>query len=189
MPNIDEMGELLNKGDPHNSDLSNSDKVLARARTLVILRRVGEARKSEIMRFLSDAGLILRTSGESVPPIPLTSAELCGVDLNHVHLNGAVLGGANLRGANLQAADLGCAGLGRADLRNANLTDTVLGAADLRDADLRNADLTNTWLSGTDLRGADLRGTMLSDEELRFARTDSNTQTEGESTDGGDGRL
>jgi hypothetical protein len=103
----------LRKSEPHDEV-----RILARARTLTVLRRLGSERKRSVVDFLYEADLI-----KSDPPI----IELGSPDFQY---SAADLSGADLRGA---------------VLRRAHLTGPMFGVnlsrADLSDADLSGANL------------------------------------------------
>jgi Pentapeptide repeats (8 copies) len=100
---------------------------VARARTLAALRRVGNNRKGDVLRFLHESGLIY--TGKAI------------VDLRESDLSGADLSNAKLSGSNLAGADLSNAKLSGADLKWADLSNVKLSGADLSGADLSNADM------------------------------------------------
>jgi hypothetical protein len=146
---LDQMGQLmlLEEGDPvatkpkplRKSAVGDEVRVLARARTLTVLRRLGPERKRSVLDFLYEANLI-----------------------QHQHI--IVLGSPDIE---YSAADLSGADLRGAVLRSANLSGQTSGAnlsgADLRGADLSQATLSHATLKDADLRGADLRGASLED--------------------------
>ena len=172
---LDRMSELLLKENLRQAEKGSEVRILARSRTLAMLRRLDDGRNRRLVRFLQEAGLI---DGDD-PIIVLDKAELRGahlngVDLTGVHLNeanlrdadltGAFLGRANLRGANLQQATLSGAFLGNADLGGA-----FLGGADLRDANLQKASLRGAYLDRARLNRAILEGATLRDAILHKA--------------------
>jgi hypothetical protein len=110
----DQMGNLLvNKDRPlRQSKEGDEVRTLARARTVTVLERMDPSRKGQIVRFLSEAGLVQRVEGEPI------------IGLDEANLGGADLGGADLRGAYLYFADLE-----GADLRDANLEGALLEGA------------------------------------------------------------
>jgi len=77
-------------------------------------------------------------------------------DLSEIVLLGIPLSGANLKGVNFMKADLSSVDFRGADLRGANFQDADLSEADLRKVQLTNADIRSANLTNTDLRGADL---------------------------------
>jgi len=198
---LDRMSDLLLNPNVHQSGQAGDDvRILARARTLTVLRRLDGPRRAVVMKFLSSGGLIKRPdrSNAGVDPIVnldgadfsgrpasavdlkgmlLGGADLAEVDLSGVHLEGADLSGAflshvHLSGAHLQAATLRFAQLTEgADLRGADLTIADLTGADLIGANLQGANLTGANLDQADLRGADLTGAKVSTDQLLKAKT------------------
>jgi uncharacterized protein YjbI with pentapeptide repeats len=73
---------------------------VARARTLTVLSRLDEDRKSSVLEFLYESGLIDQEQ------ILLDESNLIKRRHNIVRLEGVNLRGADLRGANLAAAAL-----------------------------------------------------------------------------------
>ena len=181
---IDEMKDLLlNKG-LRTSKPGEEVRAVARVEVLAALRQLDGERKGLLMRFLSEAKLIISLDIKNDVIIDLSSADLNGADLTRVDLSGAHLTGADLIGADLTGAHLGRVGLIGADLTGAHLTGAdLIGAhlfgahltgadlndADLSDADLMNADLKRAELRDAHLSGADLRLADLTGADLRFA--------------------
>ncbi len=161
---LDRMAELLLK---EKLKLPGSDEAreVARIRTLTVLRTLDGKRKGLVLRFLYDAGLIIR--GPNI--VELRGADLQEVDLMGAGLSGAVLVRSDLRKARLREANLNHVILRRADLRGADLSEADLSAADLREADLEAAELHGADLRGADLREAVLRGAYLFEADLRGA--------------------
>ena len=171
---LDQMSNLLLEKDLRTSKEDSEVRLLARARTLTILRGVDPSRKTAVIQFLGDAALIQSTDTESTEVIiELSGADLSGAtlsasitdlygaylddaDLRNADLSGAILTDALLWGANLSNANLFAAGLGGAALYGANLHDANLGRAHLQRANLGRANLHDANLSGADLLGADL---------------------------------
>src|SRR5215213_5458955 len=125
---LDYISRLLTDPDRplRRTHMGDNLSVVARAQTLTVLGRLeDEARKSSVLQFLHEAGLIDRT----YPVVNLRGAYLQGADLQE----------ANLYGANLQEADLQGANLFRATLYEANLIGAYLQEAYLREAYLREA--------------------------------------------------
>ncbi len=96
----------------------------------------------------------------------LNKALLAGADLSSALLTDAALSGADLHEANLHEADLSRAWLNSADLRNANLSN-----ANLSEAILWEANLSETELSGADLTSANLRDAIVTQEQLKQAKS------------------
>jgi uncharacterized protein YjbI with pentapeptide repeats len=115
---------------------------LAHTSTLTILRRLDSERKSTVLQFLYESGLLNERWRELVYQADLSKAALSGVRLV----------GANMFGAILREADLS-----EADLSEARLIEVDLKHADLSGAYLIKAQLVSTDLSGANLSGANLR--------------------------------
>jgi hypothetical protein len=92
---LDQMNNLLLEHNLRSSEGDSEVRTLARARTLTVLGRLDPSRKTSVMQFLQESGLIQGVD-EGGPIIRLDSADLSGTDL----------GGADLTGADLIATDL-----------------------------------------------------------------------------------
>jgi uncharacterized protein YjbI with pentapeptide repeats len=145
---------LVDKGlrsSPEIDDL----RIIARARTLSILRDLDHERKGQVLRFLYESNLInslIEEKGERKSAIiNLEQSDLTGVVLPGIRLNEAVLNGANLNGANLQGAFLSKVSLIRSQLQSVKLDN-----AKLEDADLSEAQLNPSWLNRALLKNARL---------------------------------
>jgi Pentapeptide repeats (8 copies) len=162
---LDQMAELmlLDEGDEgkpkplRNSESRDEVRILARARTLTVLRRLGSEGKRSVLDFLYEADLIkfspiidLGSPDFQYGAADLSGADLRGAVLRHAHLTGP------MSGVNLSRADLSDADLSNANLSNANLT---------------QANLTHTNLNGADLSGADLTDTLGAKENLGQAES------------------
>ncbi len=155
---LNEISELVEKGllTLKDDDNSRTQRTIARARTLSVLRALDSEGKGELIQFLSAAKLI-----EKDQPI---------ISLNQANLRKAYLGRANLGSANLESAYLGRANLGRAYLGSANLESAYLRKANLRSANLESANLESANLEGANLRSANLEGaTGLNPVEVKTA--------------------
>jgi hypothetical protein len=128
----------------HKSVVGDEVRILARARTLTVLRRLDSGRKRSVLDFLYEARLIQQTNP---PIIELGSpdSDFGAADLREADLRGAVLRGADLSG--ITGANLSCANLSNADLSNANLSNANLSNANLSNANLSNANLSRVNLS------------------------------------------
>ena len=132
---------------------SGEARIMARARTVTLLSRLDPGRKTRVVLFLQEAGLIqgghqgIPGPEGQEPVIWLFEANLAKTSLNRT----------NLMGADLHEADLSEANLSQAGLEGANLWGAHLGGADLSDAGLQGANL-----AGADLSGA----TGITNEEL-----------------------
>ena len=122
---------LLDQDNPLRQSENDSEvRILARARTLLVLLRLDRYRKAAVVQFLYESSLV--TKGQVI-----------------VYLEGADLREVYLRYADLSGANLGHAVLSEADLRNADLS-----GASLRDAYLMGTKLYGATLSGANLEGA-----------------------------------
>ena len=144
---LDDISELVEKQLLTLDDDENSktQRIIARARTLSVLRALDRDRKGELIQFLATAQLV-----EADEPI----IGLWGVDL---------------RRANLMKADLWAVNLWQANLEKADLRGSSLFGADLEGADLRQAKLEEAELVRVDLEGADLRQAKLEEANLEEA--------------------
>jgi hypothetical protein len=154
---LDQMAQLMlleeadeAKPKPLRKSVRGDDvRILARARTLTVLRRLRSGRKRSVLDFLYEAGLIEKTQ----PIIELGSPDRDG---NAADLRGAELIGAVLRRADLSGMHNG-ANLSGADLRGADLFEANLSRANLRGSNLSGADLSYVDLSGADVSERQLR--------------------------------
>jgi uncharacterized protein YjbI with pentapeptide repeats len=128
---------------------------VARARTLTVLSRLDEDRKSSVLEFLYESGLIDQEQ------VLLDESNLIKRRHNIVRLERADLRGANLFWANLSGANLYEADLTGTNLSRANLDETNLAEAYLVTANLYGADMPGVNLYGADLRGANLAAAAL----------------------------
>jgi uncharacterized protein YjbI with pentapeptide repeats len=164
---LDQMSKLLLEENLHNPDPDsefkigevklNEAEILARARTLTVLRRLDPNRKAKVLQFLVEAALVQNLPDRGRPVIRLVGADLQEAPLGSYDLHVISLDGADLSNADLSNADLSNATLTWADLEQANLRGARLFTANLRDANLEQADL------------SDARG--WTDEQLSAARS------------------
>jgi uncharacterized protein YjbI with pentapeptide repeats len=179
---LDQISQLLadEKRPLHRAYPGDSLSMVARARTLAVLNRLGSERKSSVLQFLYETGLIdkenpiVKLSGISILGSITGAADLSGVRLAFVYM-----GGADLSGVRMTGADLAFSALPGVDLREADISDSTLDYTDLSGADLRNTVLSNTVFTNTFLNdanmemvhlwGNDLTGANLSDANLRGA--------------------
>ncbi|PSB10900.1 hypothetical protein C7B62_07675 [Pleurocapsa sp. CCALA 161] len=130
--------KLLNLDD----DNSTTQRTIAKARTISILRALDSDRKGELIQFLSTAQLI-EADNQVVDLFSanLTNANLKASILRKADLNGTLLFRSNLWGANLIEADLSKAILVKADLEDATLEKANLEKTDLEEANLNRTNL------------------------------------------------
>jgi uncharacterized protein YjbI with pentapeptide repeats len=143
-------------------DLLRASTDVIRARTLSILRRLGDdgERKFSVMQFLIEAGVISQLNLD-LSGADLRSAKLCRINLSDVKLSSA-----NLIATDLQQTNLDCADLSGADLSDADLSDAYLSKAKLSSAILANATLIGATLVDATLISAKLSGANLSSANL-----------------------
>jgi uncharacterized protein YjbI with pentapeptide repeats len=182
---LDGMPELLTaKEQPlHKVQPDDSLSIVARARTLILLSGLDNARKRSVLEFLYEAHLI----DLEQTFIKLDQADLRGANLSGAHLTSTDLREADLRGANLSGADLSGTELISANLSSANLRGAVLTLANLSKVDFSRLNWnTILWVlgqigyvtgkgegwqgsvaSGVNLISANLRGADLSGANLK----------------------
>jgi uncharacterized protein YjbI with pentapeptide repeats len=139
---LDQMSTLVLEKDLHNPDPDdvfkigavnlNKAEILARARTVTVLRSLDPNRKAQVLQFLVEAALVQNLPERGRPVIRLVGADL----------QEAPLGSYDLHVINLDGADLS-----NADLHNANLSNATLAWADLKGTDLNLANLSGANLS------------------------------------------
>jgi uncharacterized protein YjbI with pentapeptide repeats len=186
---LEQIGQmLLDKDRPlRQSKKGEEVQLLARARTVTILRRLDSARNRDILQFLREARLVPSNKYEIQEHIVrldnsnLSKADLRGANLDSFDLHGTDLSGADLRDARLPWSYLPYAKLNGANLRGAYLRGDPdqSGDADLSDADLSDANLSEADLSYDNLSNANLQGANLTDAVLRGTNL-SNAKVTGE---------
>jgi len=169
---LNRMSELLLEKNLRASKPGEEVRIVARVRTLTVLRRLDSPRKGTVLQFIFEAGLINGDTDNVV--IHLQVADLNRADLTRIFLHGVNLSRANmneailhrtiltsaileltdLKGADLSSADMIRANLSRADLSGANLSDAILIGANLSGANLTEANLQEADLSSANLQGA-----------------------------------
>jgi hypothetical protein len=155
---LDQMTRLMLEEDLRGPEAGNrTARTLARARTVTVLRRLDPDRRTSVVLFLQEAGLIqggtqgIKGPVGYEPVISLFEANLVGTDINNTNLTGADLHDAKLADADLSSAllrDADFSGVFGADLRGADLSDASLSGANFGGADLSGADLTGADLTG-----------------------------------------
>jgi uncharacterized protein YjbI with pentapeptide repeats len=193
---LSQMSQLMLEKDLRHADAEDEVLTVARARTLTVLERLDPSRKTAVMQFITEAGLVQgslneKATGrkdlfEGVPVISLSGADLSGTDLSELGIGAPGVGKLSfietsprgkyyfggggstfLDGADLSSADLSGADLHGADMPDANLEEADLSNANLSNANLSNANLYSADLSEADLSGANLSGARgLTNEEL-----------------------
>jgi len=132
---LEVMSNLIIEKKLKDSKKDSPERAVAQAQTFMALRNLDGSRKSVLLQFLKESGLIDR--GRNV-------ISLYGADLDKANLSNVDLSGTCLSGVSLTKADLFNANLSNADLSDAILIGAILEKADLHNADLRNVDLTDT---------------------------------------------
>jgi len=197
---LEQMGQmLLDKDRPlRQSKKGDEVQLLARARTVTILRRLDSARNRDILQFLREARLVPSNKYEIQEHIVrldnsnLSKADLRGANLDSFDLRGTDLSGADLRDARLPWSYLPYAKLNGANLRGADLRgdpdqsgdDADLSDADLSDANLSEADLSYDNLSSANLQGANLTDANLTGANLSNAKVTSEQLAQAKSLKG-----
>ena len=197
---LEQIGQMLLDKDRPLRQSKEGDEVqlLARARTVTILRRLDSARNRDILQFLREARLVPSNKYEIQEHIVrldnsnLSKADLRGANLDSFDLHGTDLSGADLRDARLPWSYLPYAKLNGANLRGAYLRgdpdqsgdDADLSDADLSDAKLSEADLSYDNLSSANLQGANLTDAVLRGTNLSNAKVTSEQLAEAKSLEG-----
>lgn len=201
---LDQISDLLLDKNLRNSEQVSEKRDIARARTLIALRRLDSVRKAVLIKFLSETDLIGRDEAKhiiSLQEADLRLINLNGTNLSFTSLNGVILNSANLEGtdftgtnltkaflqatnlsqANLSYSDLTLAVLNGAHLGSTDLSSAILEQANLEKAILRNsicinADFRGANMREVDLRSANLQGAVLDDADLFGAKYDKETR-------------
>jgi uncharacterized protein YjbI with pentapeptide repeats len=160
---LDRMTELLLKEGLRAPEPDAEVRDAARAQTLTVLPQLDGVRKSRLLSFLYESGLIGRQE---------VSVDLSGADLSEAHLQRANLSEAYLGLTNLYKTNLVRADLSGTNLRGAYLVESTLEGVNLRSATLREAHLGEVNLKEADLSKADLRWASMSMADLQGARLD-----------------
>src|SRR5215207_8802396 len=155
---LEQIGQMLLDKDRPLRQSKEGDEVqlLARARTVTILRRLDSARNRDILQFLREAQLV---------PSNRYNVQEHIVRLDYANLSKANLKGAYLDSFSLQGTDLS----GNTDLSQADLSNAKLVEANLSNVILSNANLRGAKLTDADLSGANLSGAKVTDEQLEQA--------------------
>jgi hypothetical protein len=142
---FDDMTELLIDKGLRQFEVESEKRIVARAKTLMVLRTLNGERKGLLLRFLYEAKLI---NSES-PVISLANA-----DFSKIELSNADLSGANLKEANFRSAQLNGAHLNNANMENIDLNNSVLMGTEIKNANLRKAKLGQSKLMHARLEGS-----------------------------------
>lgn len=136
---------------------SNKDyktqRIIAHARTLTLLKTLDSNRKGELIQFFISTGLLELSN----PIIDLNRADLTETDFENESLAKVNLSGANFKKANFKGADLTESKFN--GFREGNtefVSQTQFNEANLSGADFSGADLTSVTFRGADFTNADL---------------------------------
>ena len=131
---INKVSDLLkNQQDEHVSD---KDLMLMRINTITTLRLLDGVRKSILVQFIHEAGLINELSDEK---IHLKWANLSDSQLDYMVLLGTDLSGSFLTNASMKAVFMRASNLSMTNLNGANLSNAYLKASKFVGAILRKA--------------------------------------------------
>jgi hypothetical protein len=174
-----EISGLMLHEDLLRSRRSEGVRVVARTATLTALRRLDSARKTTVVRFLAEAGLIREPS----PKVPLYGADLRGIvfgggsdfaDFRGALLDGADFGGGILMEMRFDGASLRRAHFDHSDISGATFADAHASYASFRGTaagiDFGNADLRHADFADANFAGARFDGACVS--YARFVRAD-----------------
>ncbi len=167
---------------------------IARTLTITVLANLDGKRRSAVLLFLRDLGLIskpdpiVRLAWADFGKADLREADLTGADLTGIYLTNADLSGADLTKSDLDNVDLTGVNLSAAILDGVSLVNAVYNQdtvwpngsvpkdsraigpkAELSGANLQDIELSEANLRGANLTGADLTRANLSEADLRNA--------------------
>lgn len=188
------MKELVLDYHLRTSQPKDESRQIARTLTFTVLANLDGKRRSAVLLFLRDLGLIskpdpiVRLAWADFGKADLREADLSEADLTGIYLTEADLSGADLSKADLVNVDLTGANLSAAILDGAGLVNAVYNQdtvwpdgspptdsqaigpkANLSGADLKDIELIGANLRAANLTGADLRRANLSETDLRNA--------------------
>jgi uncharacterized protein YjbI with pentapeptide repeats len=167
---IDKISELLLREHLDESPSDTQVQVIARARTATVLRILDPARRGSLIRFLSQAGILVKCTEKEKA---MAGLGLHGADLSRLNLSSTNLSTADLSGAYLSESDLS-----EAFLIGAKLCEASLWEANFSGADLTGADLSGALLIGANLYSANLTNANLNGANLNGAYNTSKEQLE-----------
>lgn len=159
---FDKIEYLVFKKDLLTAKSGTSARIIAKSRSLTVLRDLDVKRKELVISFLEASNLINRNNNND-------GISLAYLDLKKINLSGFNLEGAELIQTNLKKANLDSVNLFLANLRGADLKDANLFLANLQGATLEIADLAGANLGGVNLYDAILNGAILKDAKLAYA--------------------
>jgi uncharacterized protein YjbI with pentapeptide repeats len=183
-----QMSDLILNGHLLSAERGSAVTQVARAITLAAVRRLDGRRKGEVVRFVSEAGLLDvrvydRSTEVPTPLVSLSGADLRDVDLAHATIapshvdprtltatySWQVLLGGDLRGAIFDGASLDVFFEDGADLQGASFKEASLSSAAFREAHLEGASFEEASLSSSDFHDAHLEAASFKGALVRFA--------------------
>src|SRR5215210_6238810 len=154
---LEQMGQMLLDEDRPllQSKVGDEVQLLARARTVTILRRLDSARNRDILQFLREAQLVPSNKYHIQEHIVrLDNSNLSNADLSDANLSEADLSYDTLSSANLQGANLSDANLTGANLSNAKVSSEQLAETkSLEGATMPNGQKYEDWLKDKEGHG------------------------------------
>lgn len=161
---IDKISELLLHEHLGESPGNHQIETIARARTATVLCALDPIRRGSLIRFLSQAGILVKCTEKEKA---MAGLDLHEADLSRLNLSSTNLSAANLSGAYLSETDLREARLLYADLSRASLWGADLSGADLAGADLSRAFLSGAIVTHKQLKEAEsLKGAIMPDGSI-----------------------
>jgi hypothetical protein len=169
---IDKIAELLLREHLDESPSGTQVQVIARARTATVLRILEPVLRGSLIRFLSQAGILVKCTEKAMAGLDLHGADLSRLNLSSTNLSTANLSEAFLSESDLSEAFLIQTKLCEASLWGANFSRADLTGADLSEALLIGANLYSANLTNANLNGANLNGAYnTSKEQLEQAKS------------------
>jgi uncharacterized protein YjbI with pentapeptide repeats len=162
---LDRIELLLLERDLRKSEEGSEVRHIARGFALSALRGLDPYRKSTLVRFMYESGLINKIN----PIVDLMGADMTKIQIERVIFYKSSLARVNMAGAHMRKTNLANSILAKATLSHADAVGAGLSASDLTGARLDGADLTNAYLRGSNLKRANLRGAVLRGAHLRRA--------------------
>jgi len=169
---VDKMQDLIIKqGLQEKSEKSakSPEVLLAISRTEAVLKKLSGPKKSKVVHFLKQQGLLNNTA-QYLVGVDLKNADLQGASLQEVNFSSSDLSGSVLEGANLYKSTFLRSILVNASLQKAKLESSELFEANLQKATLDQADLSNANLSSIDAEKASFSDAIMDKCNLTEAR-------------------
>jgi len=167
---LQQMSDLMLQRDLLSSERKPAVVAVARTLTLSVLPRLDAPRKSVVLRFLAEGGLLkpVRKVGldYKVGLVNMDGADLRGVAITNGRLEEADLSHSDLRGADFTGTELVNVSMSDADVRGANFSEGFQYASDFQNANLTGADFHHSLLRDVQMGGATLRGANFTDVDF-----------------------